>query len=187
LIGRFSGKRAGRNWEQIVRILVADDHAVVRAGLKLILNAREGWEICGEAETGEEAVALAQRLRPDVVIVDLNMPGITGLQAISEIKQMVPGTELVILTCHYSVPLLQAIVKAGALGFVMKSDANRDLIAAVEAVGRREPFISRHTDAVLPETLTPTPLFMLLADSELLTSQERAQVRTIAKQMRHLL
>ena len=69
----------------------------------------------------------------------------------------------------------------------MKSDANRDLIAAVEAVGRREPFISRHTDAVLPETASPTPLFMLLADSELLTSQERAQVRTIAKQMRHLL
>jgi DNA-binding NarL/FixJ family response regulator len=116
-----------------------------------------------------------------------NMPGINGLQATTEIKQTVPGIELVILTCHYSLPLLHAIVQAGALGFIMKSDASRDLVAAVEAVGSREPFISRHTDAVLPATSNPAPLFMLLADSELLTWQERAQVRTIARQMRHLL
>ena len=67
-----------------MRILVADDHAVVRDGLKLILSAREGWEICAEAETGEEAVILAQHFRPDVVVLDLNMPGITGLQATAE-------------------------------------------------------------------------------------------------------
>jgi DNA-binding NarL/FixJ family response regulator len=170
-----------------VRILVADDHAVVRSGLKSILSGHEGWEVCAEAETGEEAVLLAKHFRPDVVILDLNMPGITGLQATAEIKQAVPGIEMVILTCHYSAPLLQAIAQAGARGFVLKSDANRDLIAAVEAVGRREPFISRRTDAVFPDTSSTTPLFVLLADSELLTSQERAQVRTIARQMRHLL
>jgi DNA-binding NarL/FixJ family response regulator len=170
-----------------VRILVADDHAVVRSGLRTILGSREGWEICAEAETGEEAIDLAKRLRPDVAILDLSMPGMTGLQASSEIKQSVPETELVILTCHYSPPLLHAIVQSGALGFVLKSDADRDLIAAVESVQRGEAYISRHVDARLPETAKSTPLFMLLAETELLTSQERAQVRTIATQMRHLL
>jgi DNA-binding NarL/FixJ family response regulator len=170
-----------------LRILVADDHAVVRSGLKTILGTREGWEICAEAETGEEAVALAKRYRPDVVILDLSMPGITGLQALAEIKQSLPGVELVILTCHYSAQLLQAIVQSGALGFVLKSDADRDLIAAVESVRRHEAYISRHVDALLPTSSRTTPLVMLLAESELLTEEERAQVRLITKQMRHLL
>jgi DNA-binding NarL/FixJ family response regulator len=170
-----------------MRILVANDHAVVRAGLKTILSAREGWEICAEAETGDEAVAFAKECRPDVAILDLNMPGITGLQASAEIKKSLPGIELVILTCHYSGPLLQAIIKSGALGFVLKSDADRDLVAAVEAVWRGEPYVSRHIDAMLPASPRSTPLFMLLAESDLLTGYEREQVRLVAKQMRHLL
>jgi len=116
-----------------VRILVADDHAVVGAGLKTILGAREGWKICAEAATGAEAVAFARRYRPDVALLDLNMPGITGLEASAEIKKSLPRTELVILTCHYSEPLLQAIEKTGALGFVLKSDADRDLVARCNA------------------------------------------------------
>ena len=170
-----------------VRILIADDHAVVRSGLRTILSAQNGWEVCAEAETGNDAVALATRIRPDVAILDLNMPGITGLQASAEIKQAIPQTELVILTCHYSVPLLNAILQSGALGFVLKSDADRDLIAAVETVRRKEPYISRHVDESLPSPSRYTPLFRLLAESELLKSQERAQVRSIASQMRHLL
>jgi CheY-like chemotaxis protein len=75
------------------------------------------WEVCAEAETGDEAVLLAKHFRPDMVILDLNMPGITGLQATVEIKQAVSGIEMVILTCHYSAPLLQAIAQAGGLGF----------------------------------------------------------------------
>ena len=165
-----------------VRILVAGDHAVVRSGLKTILGTREGWEVCAEAETGGQAVALARVYRPDVAILDLNMPGITGLEASAEIKKSQPGIELVILTCHYSGPLLHAIIKTGALGFVLKSDADRDLVAAVEAVWRGEPYVSRHVDAMLPVSSRTTPLFMLLADSDLLTAQERERVR-----MRHLL
>jgi DNA-binding NarL/FixJ family response regulator len=183
----FIERIGASKWGLKVRILVADDHAVVRSGLKTILGARDGWEVCAEAQTGDEAVALARRHRPDVAILDLNMPGITGLEACAEIKRSLPGVELVILTCHYSGPLLQAIVKTGALGFVLKSDADRDLVAAVEAVRRGEPYVSRHVDALLPASAKTTPLFMLLAESDLLTTQEREQVRIIAKQMRHLL
>jgi len=170
-----------------MRILVADDHAVVRAGLKTILSAREGWEICAEAETGDEAVAFARKHRPDVAILDLNMPGMTGLDASVEIKKSLPGIKLIILTSHYSGPLLQAILKTGALGFVLKSDADRDLIAAVEVVWHGEPYVSRHVDAMLPASPRSTPLFMLLAESDLWTAYEREQVRLVAKQMRHLL
>jgi len=100
---------------------------------------------------------------------------------LAEIKQSLPGVELVILTCHYSAPLLQAIVQSGALGFVLKSDTDRDLIAAVESVRRREAYISRHVDALLPTSSKTTPLVMLLAESGLLTEEERAQVRLITK------
>jgi DNA-binding NarL/FixJ family response regulator len=178
------------NWrlqEPLLKILVADDHSVVRSGLRHILESHSDWEICGEATTGEEAVAMAQRFQPDVAVLDLNMPGTTGLEASAAIKKSIPGIELVILTCHYSAPLLQAIVKSGALGFVLKSDADRDLVAAIEAVGRGEAYISRHVDAMLPNQSRATPLFMLLGESELLTVDERTRVRMIAKQMRHLL
>jgi DNA-binding NarL/FixJ family response regulator len=154
-----------------MRILVADDHAVVRARLKTILSAREGWEICAEAGTGDEAVAFAKKYRPDVAILDLNMPGITSLAASAEIKKSLPGIELVILTCHYSGPLLQAVIKTGALGFVLKSDADR---------------VSRHVDAMLPASPRSTALFVLVAEGDLLTAYEREQVRLVAKQMRAL-
>lgn len=171
----------------VLRILVADDHAVVRSGLRTILNGREGWEVCAEAETGDEAVALARKFRPDVAVLDLNMPGIGGLEAANEIKHNVPGTELVVLTCYYSRPLLQAVVNAGALGFVLKSDADRDLISAVEAVHRRQPYVSRYVDARLPVSSVSSPLFSLLEKSDLLTAQKRSQVRMIANHIRNLL
>src|SRR5262249_29590054 len=117
-----------------MRILIADDHAVVRSGLRTILGAREEWEICGEAGRGDEAVLLAKKLRPAIVIIDLSMPGISGFEAALEIKRGLPGIELIVLTCHYSKALFYEVMKLGALGFVLKSDAERDLIAAVEAV-----------------------------------------------------
>jgi DNA-binding NarL/FixJ family response regulator len=170
-----------------VRILVADVHAVVRSGLKATLGAREGWEVCAEAETGDQAVALAWVYRPDVAILDLDMSGITGLEASAEIKKSQPGIELVILSCRYSGPLLHAIIKTGALGFVLKSDADRDLVAAVEAVWRGEPYVSRHIDAMLPASSRTTPFFVPLAESDLLTAKERERVRLVDRQIRHLL
>jgi DNA-binding NarL/FixJ family response regulator len=172
---------------QPMRILIADDHPVVRSGLRAILGTRKDWEVCAEATTGDEAIALARKTRPDIVITDLNMPGIGGFDAAAEIKRSLPGVELIVLTCHYSKTLLYEVMKLGALGFVLKSDAERDLIAAVESVWHKEPYISRNLDALLPNSPRTTPLELLLTGRNTLTKAERAEVRSIADQMRQLL
>jgi len=168
-----------------MRILIADDHAVVRSGLRAILGACPEWEVCGEAQTGVEAIALAKRLRPDIVVLDLSMPGLGGLEAAAAIKKDVPNVELIVLTCHYSKPLLREIMKIGVLGFVLKSDAGRDLIAAVKAVQRHELFINEHPDG--PVSPRPASLHSLLRDTESLTSRERDEVRLLAEEMREML
>jgi DNA-binding NarL/FixJ family response regulator len=168
-----------------MRIVIADDHAVVRSGLRAILGACPDWNVCGEAQTGTEAIALAKRLHPDIVIMDLSMPGLGGLEAAAAIKKEVPGVELIVLTCHYSKPLLNEIMKIGVLGFVLKSDAGRDLIAAVQAVQRHELYINEHPEG--PISPRPASLQSLLRDTESLTSRERDEVRLLAQEMRQIL
>jgi DNA-binding NarL/FixJ family response regulator len=170
-----------------MRILIADGQAAVRSTLRIILSERDDWEICGEAATAEEAIDFARQLRPDIVVIDRHMPGAAGLDAAMQIKRMLPGVELIVTTSQYSKASLYEIMKLGALGFVLKSDAERDLIAAVEAVRRREPYISRHLDAMLPNSPRTTPLELLLTGRKSLTRAERAEVRSIAEQIRQLL
>jgi len=174
-----------------IRILVVDDHAVVRHGLKTILNAREGWSVCAEAKSGEEALALANRLRPDVVVMDLSMPGMSGLDALRAIKSRLPNAGIVILTLHFSVQLVHEIIKLGARGYVMKSDADRDLVNAVAAVAAGNTYFTVQASKVAlanaiapqapisasPSTLPPSTL----------SDREREAVRTIAQTMRKLL
>ncbi len=116
------------------RILVADDHDIVRAGLKQLLNAQAGWEICAEAKTGREAVTLAQQFEPDVVVMDISMPQLNGLDATRMICQLLPKTKIVILSVHFSDQLIRDITEAGAQGYVLKSDAASELVVAVRAV-----------------------------------------------------
>jgi DNA-binding NarL/FixJ family response regulator len=168
-----------------MRIVIADDHAVVRSGLRAILGSCPDWEVCGEAQTGHEAIALALRFRPDLIILDLSMPGMGGLEAAAVIKKTVPGVEIIVLTCHYSKPLLNEIAKLGVLGFVLKSDAGRDLIAAVQAIQRHEPYVSRHPEVYISPR--SAALYSLLSDSDSLTKRERAEVRMIADQIRQIL
>jgi len=125
-----------------VRILVADDHDIVRRGLKQLLTAKPGWEVCAEAKNGREAVALAEQQKPEVVVMDISMPDLNGLEAARQIKKQLPKTEIVILTLHFSDQLVHDIVEAGARGYIMKSDADRDLVAAVEAVSHRRSFFT---------------------------------------------
>lgn len=117
-----------------VRILIVDDHEVVRQGLRTILNARPEWQIVGEGENGKEAVDLAKALLPDVIILDITMPVMSGLEATQELGKMFPGNRVLIFTMHDSKSLIKAVRKAGAKGYVLKSRAGRDLIHAVEAL-----------------------------------------------------
>jgi DNA-binding NarL/FixJ family response regulator len=116
------------------RILLADDHEIVRRGLRSILGTRPDWEICGEAADGREAVDEAKRLLPDLVIMDIGMPGLNGLGATRQIIRELPGTEVLILTMHQSEQIVWEVLDAGARGFVLKSDAGSDLVAAAEAL-----------------------------------------------------
>ena len=114
------------------RILVADDHEVVRQGIRMILEARPDWEICGEAENGQEAIRLAAELRPDVIIMDITMPVMSGLEAAKELSELRLPSRILIFTMHESKTLDASVRKAGAHGYVVKSRASRDLIEALE-------------------------------------------------------
>jgi DNA-binding NarL/FixJ family response regulator len=125
-----------------LRILVADDHDIIRRGLKQLLTAKPGWEVCAEAKNGREAVTLAEQHKPDVVVMDVSMPELNGLEAVRRIRKQLPKTEIVVLTLHFSDQLVHDIVEAGARGYIMKSDADRDLVAAVEALSVKRPFFT---------------------------------------------
>ena len=117
-----------------VKILLADDHEVVRQGLRTILKARPDWEIIGEAENGQQAIDSVRDLKPDVVILDITMPVTSGLESTQAICNLRLGTHVLIFTMHDSRSLVKAVRKAGADGYVLKSRAARDLIRAVEAM-----------------------------------------------------
>ena len=119
-----------------LKILVADDHEIVRHGLCALLRGQPDWEICGEASDGREAVEKALALSPDVMVLDIGMPNLNGLEATRQILKANPHARILILTLHDSDQLVQEVLDAGARGFLLKSDAARDLVAAVEAVRR---------------------------------------------------
>ena len=167
-----------------MRILIADDHAVVRFGLKTILNGEEGWQVVGEATSGAEALALAIQLQPDVAVLDINMPGISGLEALKAIQERLPATRVVILTLHYSMEWMQEIRRAGGKGYVSKSDADRDLVAAVATVAAGKTYFTRKpadSGSAIPAMSVPRPADFALS------ANEREAVRNIAQTIRKLL
>lgn len=125
-----------------VHILIADDHELVRRGARALLESQPGWKVVGEAGTGREAVEKARTLKPDVAIVDISMPELNGLEATRQILKAVPKTEVIILTLHDSEQVVRTVLEAGARGYVLKSDAERTLIEAVEAVHRRKAYFT---------------------------------------------
>ena len=133
-----------------VRILVADDHHVVRTGLRALLESKTGWQVCAEAANGREAVEKARELEPDVAVLDIGMPLLNGVEATRQIRKLSPKTEILILTMHDSDLLVQEVLAAGALGYILKDDADRNLIAAVDSLRRHKPFLSsRVSEAAL--------------------------------------
>src|SRR5437868_13647947 len=133
------------------RILVADDHEVVRRGLCALLQAQPDWEVCGEAGDGREALEKTQKLKPDVVILDIGMPTLNGLEATRQILKAMPHTRVLILTLHDSDQVVREVLNAGARGFLLKSDAARDLVAAVEALRRDKTYFTSKVAAMVLE------------------------------------
>jgi DNA-binding NarL/FixJ family response regulator len=132
------------------RILLVDDHHVVRRGVAgVIEDARPEWEVCGEASTGREAVAAAAILKPDVVVMDISMPDMNGLEATREILKDNPGTEVLILSVHESDQIVHDVLAAGARGYILKQDAGTDLIAALEAVRLHRLFFTARVSEVV--------------------------------------
>ncbi len=144
-----STKAAARLGKKTVRILVVDDHDIVRRGLKQLLTARPGWEVCGEAKTGREAVALAQQLKPEIVVMDISMPDLNGLEAARRIHKLFPKTGILVLSLHFSDQLVRDIVEAGARAYIVKSDADRDLVSAVEALANHRTFFTSRAAEML--------------------------------------
>lgn len=137
-----------------LRILIADDHEVVRRGLSSLLQSHEGWEICGEAKDGREAVEMAKQLKPDIVVLDIGMPNLNGLSATRQLSQQNPQQKIIVLTITDSDQVIREALDAGARGFVLKSDAARDLVSAVEALQNNRMFFTpRVNDMVLAEFL----------------------------------
>lgn len=133
-----------------LRILVADDHDLMRRGLKALLESRPGWSICAEAHTGREAVAKAEELKPDIVILDITMPELNGVEAARRILKASPNAEILVLSMHYSDQLIRDILEAGVRGYIVKSDSDRDLLIAVEALANHKPFFTpRATELIL--------------------------------------
>jgi len=139
----------------VTSILVVDDHDVVRQGLRALL-ARPGWEVVGEAADGISAVEVAETTKPDVVIIDYSLPNINGADVARRIRQILPDTEILIFTMHDTEDVMREALSAGAIGFLVKSDGGRQLIAAIEALSRHQPyFTARVNESLLNTFLRP--------------------------------
>jgi len=160
-----------------MRILFADDHEMVRQGLRAVIEEQHGWEVCGEARTGREAVAKALELKPDVVVMDFTMPELNGMDATRQIRAALPRTQVLILTMHESEELIPEVLAAGALGYVLKSDAAGSLVEAIQALAEQRPyFTSKVASAVLKGYLNPAT-----RDTPTLTPREREIVQLVAE------
>jgi DNA-binding NarL/FixJ family response regulator len=162
----------------MTRILIADDHDVVRAGLRSILSSQPGWEVVAEASDGKEAIDRALSTRPDVAVIDYSLPTVNGIEATRQIRTRLPSVEVLIFTMHDSDSLVRDVLEAGARGFLLKSDASRFLISAVESLASHKPFFTgKVSEALLENFLLKGPR----AGEGALTAREKSVVQLIAE------
>ena len=161
------------------RIVLADDHAVLRSGLKLLLNAQEDMLVVGEATNGQEALATVREQSPDLLLLDISMPKTDGLQVLSQVKHAHPNVRVLILTMHEEEGYLRRALEAGAAGYCPKSAADAELISAIRAVMRGNVYIHpSHTRVLLDKMIAPANEAM--ASSAELSEREHAVLKLIA-------
>lgn len=166
-----------------IRIIVADDHSVVRAGLKALLERQGHFRVIGEAGTGEEAIQIAQELKPDVAVLDIRMPGISGIEACRKITETVSSCKVIMLTSYAEDELLMAAIQAGAAGYVLKRIGDNELVQAVERVSRGEGMLDpAMTASVFSEVRKANQAQQAAAFSDL-TPQELAVLSLVAQGM----
>ncbi len=139
-----------------IRILIADDHGVLRAGLRVLLNAEPDMQVVGEAATGRETLRLASELRPDVVLLDLSMPDLGGIEVTRRIKTALPDTRVLILTVHEDERMLREAIRAGAAGYIVKRAVEAELINAIRVVWRGDLYVHPAMTCVLLKGLVPS-------------------------------
>lgn len=166
--------------DKLLRILIADDHEVARRGIRALLEGRLEWEVSGEAKDGREAVELASKLKPDIVLLDIGMPNLNGLDAARQILAAAPDSRILIITMHDTEQVVREVLAAGARGFLLKSDAGRDLVSAVEALQHgRTFFTTRVAQMVLDGYLHP--MEPENAARHVLTPREREVIQLLAE------
>jgi DNA-binding NarL/FixJ family response regulator len=124
------------------RVLIVDDHTFIRRGIQSILDSSPGWQFCGEAENGIEAIRLASELKPDIIIMDVSMPGLNGLEATRVIHEAHPSIKILLLTLHESTEVLRSAFRAGAKGYLLKSEAEHELLRALVALSGEKLYVS---------------------------------------------
>jgi len=170
----------------MLRILIADDHEVARRGIRALLESHPGWEVCAEARDGRDAVELAINTKPNVVLLDIGMPNLNGLEAARQILAALPDAAILILTMHDTDTMVRDVLRAGARGFLLKSDAGRDLVAAVEAVQLQRTFFTPRVsqmvlDGFLDRDGKQSQKDHVDSSGDLLTSREREVIQLLAE------
>jgi DNA-binding NarL/FixJ family response regulator len=166
----------------VIRILIADDHAIIRRGLRTLLEHEPGLEVIAEASDGREAIEVAQREHPHVVIMDIGMPNLNGIEAARHISETLRDTQIVVLTVHADEAYLLSALKAGARGYVLKSSAESEVVNAVRAVSQGKAFFSPKVSRILADDYTRYLQREEVEDPyELLTSREREILQLLAE------
>ena len=164
-----------------INILIADDHEVVRRGVKDLLQARTDWRVCGEATTGRDALSKAKLLKPDVVVLDITMPDLNGFETTRQIVKALPQTEVLVLTMHESNQVVRDALIAGARGYVLKSDAGRDLIAAIDSLSRHRPYFTSKIAMFLLDGYLAASKSSRVDDKNSLSTREHEVLQLVAE------
>jgi two-component system, NarL family, response regulator NreC len=166
----------------MIRIVLADDHAVIRRGLRLVLLEQSDFEVVGEANDGREAVRLAETLQPDVVVLDISMPGLNGIEAARQISAKQPNTALVVLSMHSDEGYVLRALKAGVRGYLLKESPESDFIQAIHCVSQGKAFFSPAVSRTLAEDYVRQSQEKDVEDSyDLLTVREREILQLVAE------